>query len=161
MPVHSYRPQVLLLVVLAFSIGASSQTEKEEPLGQVYVYAMWESPVRRWVDIACDDEIVAKLKAGRFFVMNLPPGRHAVSERDGLPVFIEVRSGEKSFLRVGREVDGQTVMPVLSKMGSTAAEKELAHLAYIDAAKALANSVPKEDPRVLRQQQLKTRGDRE
>jgi hypothetical protein len=163
MPVHAHRPQVLLLAGLAFCVCAWSQTEKKpEPVGQIYVYANWESPERKWVDIACDDEIVAKVKAGRFFVMSLPPGRHAVSAGDGIPVFVEERSGEKSFLRVGREVDGQAVMLVLTKMDSTEAGKEMVHLAYIDAAKALSSSVPKEDPRDLRQQpQLKTRGDRE
>ena len=163
MPVHVHRPQVLLLAGLAFCIGAWSQTEKKpEPVGQIYVYANWELPERKWVDIACDEEIGAKGKAGRYFVMNLPPGRHVVSVGDGIPVFVEERSGEKSFLRVGREVDGQAVMLVLTKMDSTEAGKEMVHLAYIDAAKAFSSSVPKEDPRDPRRQpQLKTRGDRE
>ena len=114
------------------------------------------------MDIACDDEIVAKVKAGRFFVINLPPGRHAVSQREGIPVFIEVRSGEQSFVRLGREVDGQTVIPVLTKMGSAEAGKEMVHLAYIDAARVLSNSVSKQDPRdLLQPPQLKTRGDKE
>ena len=163
MPVHSRRTKVLFLAGLACCVGAWSQTEKKShSLAQIYVYANWESQERRWLDIACDNEIVAKVKAGRFFVMNLPPGRHAVSAGDGIPMFVEARSGEKSFLRVSREVDGQTVMLVLTKIDSTEAGKEMVHLAYIDAAKALSNSVPKEDPRDLRQQpQLKTRGDSE
>jgi len=163
MPVHGPRPQVLLLAALALCVGAWSQKEKKsEALGQIYVYANWELPERKWIDIACDDEIVAKVKAGRFLVMNLPPGRHAVSAGDGIPEFVEARSGEKSFLRVGREVDGQTVMLVLTRMDSTEAGKEMVHLVYIDALKALSKSVPKEDPRDLRQQpELKTRGDRE
>ena len=154
------RTHAFLLIALCVSVW--SQTEKkQEPPGQIYVYASWEFPEHKWLDIACDDEIVAKVKAGRFFVINLPPGRHAVSERDGMPAFIEVRSGEKSFLRLGREVDGQTVMPVLMKMAPDSADKEMVHLAYIDAGKALSNAVPRQDPRDLRQQlQLKTRGDK-
>jgi len=114
------------------------------------------------MDIACDDKIVAKVKAGRFFVVNVTPGRHAVSAGDGIPVFMETRPGEKSFLRVDREVDGQTVMLVLTKVDSSEAAKEIVHLAYIDAAKVLSSSVLKEDPRDLGQRpQLKTRGDRE
>jgi len=157
------RPQTFLLAVLAFAVSISSQTErKRESLGRIYVYANWESPERRWVDIACDDEIVAKVKAGRFFVINLPPGRHAVSEREGIPVFIEVRSGEQSFVRLDREVDGQTVIPVLTKMGSTEAGREMVHLAYIDTAKVLSNAVPKQVPRdLVRPPKLKTRGDKE
>jgi hypothetical protein len=162
MPIRSYRQQLLLLVSLVSCVGAWSQIQKKtEPLEQIYVYADWESPEHRWVDVACDDEIVAKVKAGRFFVINLPPGRHAMSVRDGIPMFIEVRSGEKSFLRLGREVDGQTVMQVLTKMDSTEANKEMVNLAYIDASRALSNSVPKEDPRERRQPQLRTRENRQ
>jgi hypothetical protein len=163
MSVHPYRVRVLLLTSLVSCICTWSQTEKRpEPLGQIYVYANWELPEHKWVEIARDDETVAKVKAGRFFVMNVPPGRHTVSARDGIPVFIETRSGEKLFLRLDREVDGQTMMLVLTKMDFTEASKEMVHLAYIDASKAFSNSVPKEDPRDPRQQpQLKTRGDRE
>jgi len=158
MPLHSYRLQVLLLVSLVSCVGSWSQTEKKpDPLEQVYVYADWDLPEHRWLDVACDEEIVAKVKAGRFFVMNLPSGRHTIAVRDGIPIFIEVRSAERSFLRLGRQVDGQTVMLVLSKMDSTEANKEMVNQAYIDASKALANSVPKEDPRERRQPQLKTR----
>ena len=156
------RPKALLLAVLAFCACTSSQTErKQESLGRIYVYANWESSERRWVEIACDDEIVAKVKAGRFFVINLPPGRHAVSEREGIPVFIKVHSGEQSFVRLDREVDGQTVMPVLTQMGSTEAGKEMVRLAYIDAAKVVSNSVPKQDPRDLLPPRLKVRGGKE
>jgi len=157
MPVHPNKPRMLLLAYAALSLLAWPQSEKPEPIGQIYVYAHWESPERRWVEIACDAEIVAKVKAGRFFVIDLPPGRHVVSEREGIPAFVEVRSGEPSFVRLDREVDGQTVMPVLVNMSATEASKEISHLAYIDAAKALSNSVPRKDPRDLRQPQLKTR----
>lgn len=74
--------------------------------------------MHKWVDIACDEETVAKVKAGRFFVMNLPPGRHALSAREGIPVFMETRSGEKSFLRLGQQIDGQTAMLVPTKIDS-------------------------------------------
>jgi hypothetical protein len=159
-PVHFQRSLVLLLVTLSSAASAWSQSEKKpEPLGQIYVYANWELPEHKWVEIVRDDETVAKVKAGRFFVINVPPGRHAVSARDGIPVFVEVRSDEKSFLRLDREVDGQTVMLVLTKMNSIEAGKEIVHLTYIDASKALSNSVLKEDPRDYRQRpQLKTRG---
>jgi len=160
MPLRPYRLQMLVLVSLVSCVGSWSQTEKKPaPLEQVYVYADWESPEHGWVDVACDEEIVAKVKAGKFFVMNLQPGRHAISVQDGIPVFIELRSGERSFLRLDREVDGQTVMLVLNKMDSTEANREMVNLVYIDASKALSSSVPKEDPRKHRQPQLKTRGD--
>jgi hypothetical protein len=62
---------------------------------------------------------------------------------------------------LGREVDGQTMMQVLTKMDSTEAKKEMINLASIDASKVLSNSVPKEDPRERRHPQLKTREDRQ
>lgn len=163
MPVHPGWVRVLLLTSFVSCVCAWPQSEKRpEPLGQIYVYANWELPEHKWIDIARDDETVARVKAGRFFVMNVTPGRHAISARNGIPLFIEVASGEKSFLRLGREVDGQTMMLVLTKMDSTEAGKEIVHLAYIDASKAFSNSVPKEDPRDPRQPpQFKTRGDRE
>jgi hypothetical protein len=160
MPCRPNLLRPLLLVALALSAAARSQSaEKPEPFGQIYVYANWQLPERKWVEIACDNEIAAKVKAGRFFVINLPPGRHVLSESDGMPAFVEVRSGEKSYLRLDREIDGQTVMPVLTRMNPDEAEKEISHLAYIDAAKAVSNSVPRKDPRNIPQPQLKTRED--
>ncbi|HLV89146.1 MAG TPA: hypothetical protein VKV39_19340 [Candidatus Sulfotelmatobacter sp.] len=163
---NRFRRGRVLLVWVACCIAAWSQSDRKlEPTGQfetgqIYVYANWEFPEHKWVDVACDDGIVAKIKAGRYFVLNLSPGRHAVSERDGIPAFVEVRSGEKAYLRLGREVDGQTVMPVLSRVNANDAAGEIVHLAYIDAAKVFSGSVLKDDRGLQQKPQLKSRDDR-
>ncbi len=51
-----------------------------EALTQVYVYVQQETPARSWFPVWFDGVVVAKIKRGRFFVINAAPGRHTVRE---------------------------------------------------------------------------------
>jgi hypothetical protein len=67
---------------------------------RVYVYARWETPARSWLPISCDGEVVAKLKQGTLFAIDVTPGRHNLGSDRGVPVFVDVRSGDEVFVRL-------------------------------------------------------------
>jgi hypothetical protein len=67
---------------------------------RIYVYVQAETPARSWFPILCDGTMVAKLKRGRFFAINVAPGRHLLGAKESLPVFVTAESGEDSFVRV-------------------------------------------------------------
>jgi hypothetical protein len=75
-----------------------------------------------------------------------------------VPLSIDVRSGEESFLRLDWNygIDRRPI-PLFSKVRQTEAQKEMKYLSYIAAKKVHSNQVPKTDPRKPIQPQLRTR----
>ena len=117
-------------------------------LARIYVYVQQETPVRSWFPVSCDGIVVAEIKRGRFFAINVGPGRHMLSEEKGVPTFVDARSGRASFIRLNWHIEvGQRPIPVWEIVDAASAYKDMLTLAYIDAAKALSKSVPKKDPR--------------
>jgi hypothetical protein len=93
-----------------------------------------------------------------FFAINVPAGRHTLSTETGVPVFVDVRSGEDVFVRLDWSYEvGRPAIPVLNAVGPSQAQKEMKYLSYIDAKKVFASSVPKTDPREPTKLRLKTR----
>jgi hypothetical protein len=122
------------------------------PLAQgparIYVYVQIETPARAWFPVSCDGTVVAKIKRGRFFAINVAPGRHMLSEEKGVPVFVDVRSGQESFVRLNWHIEvGKPAIPVWEVVTWPAASSDMIYLTYIDAGKVLSKSVPKKDPR--------------
>jgi hypothetical protein len=116
---------------------------------QVYVYVQEETPARSWFPVWFDGVLVAKIKRGRFFVINAAPGRHMLSEERGVPVFIEARPGKKIFIRLewrNGELPGPAI-PVWETISQRGAHDDMLSLTYIDADKAISKSVPKTEPR--------------
>jgi hypothetical protein len=136
---------------------------RPEGLARIYVYVQRETPARSWLPISCDGSVVAKVKQGKFFAINVAPGRHMVSPERGIPVFIDVRSGSEAFVTVGwrNGERGGPAIPFLvwEVVAPSVAERDLTYLTYIDEDKVLSKSVPKTDPRKLRQLQLKRRNE--
>lgn len=124
---------------------------RAQTLTQVYVYVQQETPARSWFPVWCDRVLVAKIKRGRFFVINVAPGRHMVSEEKGVPVFVEARPGKRVFVRLewrNGELPGPAI-PVWEVVPQSTARDDMIYLTYIDADKALSKSVPKTEPRAL------------
>jgi hypothetical protein len=119
------------------------------PTTQVYVYVQHESPVRSWFPVWCDGVLVAKIKQGRFFIINVEPGRHEISEEKGVPAFVDVRSGKKAFVRLewrNGELGGPA-LPVWEEVTQSAAHDDMIYLGYIDADKVVSKLVPSTEPR--------------
>jgi hypothetical protein len=117
-------------------------------LVRIYVYVQQETPARSWFPVSCDGAVVAEIKRGRFFAVNVAPGRHMLSEEKGVPTFVDARSGRDSFIRLNWHIEvGQRPIPVWEIVDAASAYGDMLTLTYIDAAKALSKSVPKKDPR--------------
>jgi hypothetical protein len=145
------------MVPVAISLLAALLFAQAEPLGRIYVYAQVETPARSWLPISCDNAVVAKVKRGRFFAVDVVSGRHVLSMAKTVPVFVDVRPGEESFVGLGWQMEvGRPPLPVLQAVQPSHAHTEMIDLAYIDSNKALSKSVPRIDPR--RPPQLKSRG---
>lgn len=141
------RAAIIAIVTLTSLLSA-----RAEGLARIYVYAQRQTPVRSWLPISCDGAVVAKLKRGTFFAVNVASGRHLLSNEPGVPVFVDVRSGEESFVRLDWNFDvGRPVISELHVVLPPQARREMINLTYIDSSKVLSRSASKADPHELRQ----------
>jgi len=137
--------RIAFIPLLALTLGQPAWAE--EP-ARIYVYVQQETPARSWFPVSCDGVVVAELKRGRFFAINVVPGRHMLNEEKGVPAFVDARPGRDSFVRLNWHIEvGQPAIPVWEIVNAASAHTDMLTLAYIDAAKALSKSVPKKDPR--------------
>jgi len=125
---------------------------------RIFVYAQQETAARSWRPILCDGAVVAKIKRGTYFLLNTAPGRHVLSREKGVPVFVDVRAGSESFIRLDWQMEiGEPTTPVLSSVPPDVALKEMRFLLYIDAKQVLSTSVSMADPRTPPEPRLKAR----
>ena len=148
----------IFAAVTAIAFVSPSSTRAENS-GQIYVYAERLTAARSWLPISCDGAVVASLKRGTLFAINATPGRHTLSTVTGVPAFVEVRSDEKTFVRLDWNFEvGRSPIPVLSAVRPDQALKEMKYLSYIHAGRVFSGSVPKSDPREPDEPRLKSRG---
>jgi hypothetical protein len=146
-----------LSVIAAIVLVAPLSTPAENT-ARIYVYAQRLTSASSWLPISCGDVVVARLKRGTFFAINVDPGRYKLSIENGLPVFVEVRSGEASFVRLDWSFGiGRSPIPVLRTVASMQARKEMMNLSYISSNKVISTSVPKADPGEAPPLRLKSR----
>ena len=147
-------------VSIALVSLASVGSVLAQDLARIYVYAQRQTAARSWLPISCDSAVIAKLKRGTFFAINIAAGRHIINEENGIPVFVDARPGEESFIRLDWNFkSGRAPIPEFHLVRSTEARKELNYLTYIDANKVLSKLVSKSDPREPSQLRLKRRGE--
>lgn len=117
-------------------------------LARIYVYVQLETPARSWFPVSCDGAVVAEIKRGRFFAIDVAPGRHMLTEEKGVPTFVDARSGQESFVRLNWHFEvGKPAIPVWQVVQPSTARNDMICLTYIDAGKAVSRLVPKRDPR--------------
>jgi len=83
----------LLGIVLAPHVAAQNTA-------QVFVYCEWESAQRDWLPISYDGTMIAKLKAGSFFVIDARLGQHVLGPGNGIPMVLQVHLGDQTFIRL-------------------------------------------------------------
>lgn len=147
--------RIALIALITLLTSASGVADGP---ARIYVYADRNTVARSWRPISCDGTVVAKLKRGTFFAINVAPGRHVLSDGKSVPAIIDVRSGEETFVRLDWVfLEGEPATPVFSKVAASVAARDMIYLPYIDANKVLSISVSKTDPRTPPQLRLKTR----
>ena len=151
--------------ILIFAACSFAATDPTKPAIQVFMFADREAPPRSWVPISCDGTVVAKIKQGKFFTINLTPGKHVFSQGDGIPLFVDIHKGEQLFIQLERQTradaSGKSDVTALVEVDPTWARKILAYLTYIDTDKRFSPAVLMEDPTVSSRPQLKQRDARE
>ena len=92
-------PHTLLLACVLWLHGESAP---EAPPAIVYVYRPWEvfgfglEPA-----VYCDEQKVAKMDNGRYFLLKLEPGVHAIRSTDKKDILsMEFESGKEYFVRI-------------------------------------------------------------
>jgi len=152
--------QAVHLAIIAVVTLMPVPSARTEGLARIYVYVRLETPARSWFPIRCDSAVVAELKRGRFFAVNVVPGRHMLSDGKGVAVVVDARSGEEAFVSLDwRSEKGGPAISVLQVVPPPQARSEMRYLVYIDADKVLSRSVPKKDPREIPQPRLRRRSD--
>lgn len=133
-------------------------TAAADDLSRVFVYAQRETPARSWMTILCDGQRIVEVKRGFFFVVNLRPGLHSLSVSDGVPVSVNVGSGEEAFVRIDWNHDvRRPPIPVLNSVAVDRAKKEMRFLSYVDRKRVHSTAVPGADPRPPENPQLRVR----
>lgn len=118
-----------MLVFLALLV---IQSASPGDLDRIYIYAQRETAARSWRPISCDGAIVAKLKRGTFFAINVSPGRHVISDAKGVPLFVDVIAGRDFFVRLDWQIEvGEPAIPVLSRVNARVARNEMRFVTYI------------------------------
>ena len=147
---------VIASVTLTAAISAAA-----EDRGRIYVYAQRQTAARSWLPISCDGAIVAELKQGMLFAIDVPAGRHTLGTQTGVPGFVEVHGGEEAFVRLDWDYEvGRAPIAALGAVRPDQGRKEIIFLSYIKANKVRSSSVPRTDPRQPPEVRLKGRDER-
>lgn len=150
------RMGVVLAVTLALLPFLAAQDS-----AKIVVYLPWDSPQRGRLMIFCDGTRMAEVQAGRFFVINVEPGRHVLVAGDGIPTTVDVRAKGESFVRVARETEigpsSKTSISVLEALYLEQARLDMINLVYVSPKKIFSTSVNQEDPFLQQPPKLKTR----
>jgi hypothetical protein len=145
------RALALVTVVLAAALAAEDPT-------RIYVYARRDTAARSWISISCDNSVVAEVRQGTFFAVNVAPGKHALLTEGGVPSFVDLAAGKEIFVRLDWDYGiGRPPIAVFSQVDPADAQREMKYLSYVGVKRLHSSLVPKADPRQEVQPRLRTR----
>jgi len=105
-----------IAAISAFALATALSMPAQIP-ARIYVYAQRDTAARSWLPISCNNVVVAELKRGTFFAINVEPGPYSLFVEKGVPLSVDARSGEDSFVRLDWSYGiDRPPIPVLSKM---------------------------------------------
>jgi hypothetical protein len=147
--------------VVPIAALASALALPPQDATRIYVYAQRDTAARSWIAISCGGAVVAELKRGTFFAINVAPAAYTLFVDKGVPLSIDAHPGEESFVRLDwRYGMDRPPIPVLAKVRQSEARKEMKFLSYISAKRVHSSLVPKTDPSPPIQPQLRRRDER-
>lgn len=143
-------------VIAGLSLFAAAQDS-----AKVFVYCPWEAPRHARLTISMDDAPMAEIQSGRFFVINVKPGKHVLMAGEGVPLAIDPKASQELFVLLARDIavgpSGQSDVPMLAVIAPEQARHEMVNLVYIASKKILSDSVSEQDPSVQEKPKLKRR----
>lgn len=129
----------LLLTVIIFSQPVESQTnEQDTDSNKVTVY-VYKTPHQRTLGrvappVYCDEQLLAKLDGGRYFIVQLDPGTHSFrskNKKDG-GVEIELKAGQEYYLRMETRTGVQVNAPRISVVPNEEGRYDVKQMKYIN-----------------------------
>jgi len=141
------RKFLLLLVTASLGVASASPPPAENYSARIYVYARRDTAAHHWLPVSCGGVVVADIKQGTFFVLNVKPGRYVLSLEAGVPIVIQADSAAASFVRLGWSYGiDRALIPVFSKVPEKQARPEMNFLSYISPKQVHSTQVPGHDP---------------
>lgn len=145
---HWQRREFLVSPFAAF-LGAAiaSPPPANNFSARIYVYARRDTAARHWLPVSCGGAVVAGIKQGTFFVLNVKLGRYVLSLEAGVPIVIDAGSTEATFVRLDWSYGiDRAPIPVFSKVPEKQARQEMRFLSYISSKQVHSAQVPSRDP---------------
>jgi hypothetical protein len=147
----------LALVLVTVFLSTALTAPTEDPT-RIYVYARRDTAARSWVSISCDNSIVAEVRQGIFFAIDVEPGKHALSAEGGVPLFVDLAAGKEIFVRLDWNYGiGRPPIALFSPANPADAQREMKYISYVGVKRLHSSLVPKTDPRKEVQPQLRMR----
>lgn len=114
--------------------------------------------MRSPLEVTCNGVEAASIKKGSFFALTLPPGRYTLATASGVPVTLEGRTGDETFVRINwNQHVNRSPIPVLSVVPADRARHEMKFLSYLEAKHIRSESVERRDPRTPEEPTLERR----
>lgn len=128
---------LLSIMTTAFHQSFGTQLTKQATENKVTVY-VYKTPHQRTLGrvappVYCDEQLLAKLDGGRYFIVKLYPGTHSFrskNKKDG-GVEIELRLGQEYFLRMETRSGVQVNAPRISVVPSEEGRYDVKQMKYV------------------------------
>jgi hypothetical protein len=136
------RMLVLLLLVfvttVSFHSSGKQTTEQDNENNNVTVY-VYKTPHQRTLGrvappVYCDEQLLAKLDGGRYFIVKLEPGTHSFrskNKKDG-GVELELKLGQEYFLRMETRTGVQVNAPRISVVPNEEGRYDVKQMKYVN-----------------------------
>lgn len=126
-----------MLTTASYRSSGQQTTEQESGSNKVTVY-VYKTPHQRTLGrvappVYCDEQLLAKLDGGRYFIVKLEPGTHSFrskNKKDG-GVEIELRLGQEYFLRMETRTGVQVNAPRISVVPSEEGRYDVKQMEYV------------------------------
>lgn len=122
----------------AFALSFGIQTKEQANDDKVTVY-VYKTPHQRTLGrvappVYCDEQLLAKLDGGRYFIVKLEPGTHSFrskNKKDG-GVEIGLKLGQEYFLRMETRTGVQVNAPRISVVPNEEGRYDVKQMKYIN-----------------------------
>jgi hypothetical protein len=130
---------LLVTVTTAFSQCAEQQTNEQNTESNKVTVYVYKTPHQRTLGrvappVYCDEQLLAKLDGGRYFIVKLDPGTHSFrskNKKDG-GVELELKLGQEYFLRMETRTGVQVNAPRISVVPNEEGRYDVKQMKYVN-----------------------------
>lgn len=130
---------VMAIVTTASHHSSGKQTTEQETESNTVTVYVYKTPHQRTLGrvappVYCDEQLLAKLDGGRYFIVKLEPGTHSFrskNKKDG-GVEIELKLGQEYYLRMETRTGVQVNSPRISVVPNEEGRYDVKQVKYIN-----------------------------